>query len=78
MPKKQIKLKRLVTALKTLGFIERRMGSHAIFNHQETGLIVSLPMGRKDVPVVYLKSVFKQIVDRGIISEDDFWELLKL
>ena len=77
MHKKQIKLRRLVAALKTLGFVERRMGSHGIFKQPETGLIITLPMARKDVPVVYLKAVLKQIVNRGIVSEDDFWELIE-
>jgi len=77
MHKKQIKLKRLVAALKILGFVERQSGSHGIFKDPKTGLFVTLPMGQKDVPIVYMKSVFKQIVDRGIIDEEDFWELLK-
>lgn len=77
MFKRQVKIKALVAALKQLGFVERRMGSHGIFSQPENGLIVTLPMGRKDVPVVYLKAILKQIVDRGIMAEDDFLKLLK-
>ncbi|MEW5949810.1 MAG: type II toxin-antitoxin system HicA family toxin [Thermodesulfobacteriota bacterium] len=76
MAKKQIKLTKLVAVLKQLGFQERRKGSHGIFFEPETGVIITLPMDRKEVPVVYLKAALKQIVHRGIIDEDNFWRLL--
>jgi predicted RNA binding protein YcfA (HicA-like mRNA interferase family) len=77
MAKRQIKLTKLVAVLKELGFQERRKGSHGIFFKPKMGVFITLPMGRKEVPVVYLKAALKQIVDRGIIDEDDFWRLLE-
>jgi len=79
MPKKSIRLDRLVAALTKLGFVQRthRLGSHGIFVEPITGLVVTLPMGRKEVPIVYLRAALRQIVDRGMMPEDDFLELLK-
>jgi predicted RNA binding protein YcfA (HicA-like mRNA interferase family) len=77
MTKREVKLTTLVSVLRKLGFEERRSGSHGVFRHSQTGLLVTLPMARKDVPVVYLKAVLKQIIDRGIMSEDDLWSLLR-
>lgn len=77
MAKKQIKLTKLVAVLKQLGFQERRKGSHGIFFEPERDVIITLPMNRKEVPVVYLKATLRQIVSRGIIDEDDLWRLLE-
>jgi predicted RNA binding protein YcfA (HicA-like mRNA interferase family) len=77
MHKRQVKLKTLVTTLEELGFEERIRGSHGIFSHPKTGLIITLPIRKKDVPSVYLRAAFKQILDRGITSEERLNELLE-
>jgi predicted RNA binding protein YcfA (HicA-like mRNA interferase family) len=77
MCKRQIKLKKLISILKSLGFNEHRHGSHGIFKHFKTGLIVTLPMNRKDVPVVYQKAILRRLVDCEMITENDFWRLLE-
>ncbi len=71
MPKKQIKLTKLTAVLKRLGFQESRKGSHGIFIEPKTGVIITLPMTRKEVPVVYFRAALRQIVDRGMIDEDE-------
>ena len=77
MNRNEIKLNKLVFALKRLGFQMQKRGSHGLFYHPETGLLVSLPMNRKEVPAVYLRAVISQIINRGIVTEDELWHLLK-
>jgi predicted RNA binding protein YcfA (HicA-like mRNA interferase family) len=77
MIKGQVSLTKLVAVLKKLGFQERaRKGSHGIFFKPGTGVFITLPMNHKEVPTIYLKAALRQMVDKGIIEEDDFWRRL--
>jgi predicted RNA binding protein YcfA (HicA-like mRNA interferase family) len=70
------KLDKIVSALNKTGFQARQKGTHGIFFHPETGLIVTLPLSKKDVPPVYLNAILKQIEYRGLMTEERFLEML--
>jgi predicted RNA binding protein YcfA (HicA-like mRNA interferase family) len=76
MRKREYKLDKIISALNRTGFEARQRGSHGIFVHPETGLILTLPLNKKDVPTVYLNAILKQMAYRGLMSEEHFLELL--
>jgi predicted RNA binding protein YcfA (HicA-like mRNA interferase family) len=60
--------------MKTLGFEEaRRTGSHLIYRHGESGLVVTLPGNRPKVPM----AIIRQIENYEISSREQILKMLK-
>jgi predicted RNA binding protein YcfA (HicA-like mRNA interferase family) len=77
MHKKPVKTKRLIRVLQQLGFaIARRNGSHAIFRNKDTGLVVTVPEDRDEIPLVFLLSIERQIGNFNIASDEQLQRLL--
>ena len=76
MARKTVKTRHLMKVLKQLGFMASRSGSHMIFRHSDTGLVVTVPGSRKEIPEIYLRSIMKQMQNYDIISEEKLKEIL--
>lgn len=71
-----VRTQELAKALKHSGFSETRKGSHMVFRHGKTGLIVTLPAKTDKVPQVYLRSILRQLSNYNISHDDDVDKLL--
>jgi|NGEPerStandDraft_6_1074524.scaffolds.fasta_scaffold276178_2 predicted RNA binding protein YcfA (HicA-like mRNA interferase family) len=61
MPR-QISTRELVDALRATGFVEKsKSGSHLMFRHERTGLLVTIPTDRPFVPLVHLRNISQQL-----------------
>lgn len=59
--------KEVVTILREHGYVEKRQtGSHLIFFHPERRRAIPVPIGKKDLPIGTLRSIFKSA---GIMVE---------
>ena len=77
MPRKPAKTRNLIRALQQMGFVASgRRGTHAIFRHAGTGLVITLPTNRDEIPLVYLRSIERQIGNFDIVSDDELQKLL--
>ena len=64
--------------IKGLGFQElRRSGSHLIYRHSESGLVITLPDGRSKVPMGIAMAVIRQIENYEISSREEVLKKLK-
>jgi len=78
MLRKPIKTKDLIKILKKFGFVGKRTKhGHTIFAHAKTGLVVTLPTNRTEVPSVYLRSIERQIGNFNIASDHEFERMLR-
>jgi hypothetical protein len=80
MPK-QIHFSQLEQILKTLGFEEKWVdGKYVIFNNPEADAIIALSSYQKDkvLDPAYQQMVEKVLEETGIMSRDDFEDLLYL
>jgi predicted RNA binding protein YcfA (HicA-like mRNA interferase family) len=63
--------------MKVLGFQEiRRSGSHSIYRHGESGLVVTLPGGRSKVPMSVAMAIIRQIENYEICSREEILKKL--
>lgn len=77
MSRKSLKTKHIVEVLQQLGFvIAMRKGSHAVFRHEGTGLVITIPVARDEIPLVYLRAIERQIDNFNIIPGDKLHQLL--
>jgi predicted RNA binding protein YcfA (HicA-like mRNA interferase family) len=77
MPNDRVTPRNLATALRKLGFVDSaRKGSHHLFRHQSTGLIVSLPTGRPFVPIFVVRAIQRSLELHKIIAPSNFQEML--
>jgi predicted RNA binding protein YcfA (HicA-like mRNA interferase family) len=74
---KVINTKKLAGVLEKLGFEKRSNGSHAIFHERVSGVTITLPMNKKELPIVYSRPVVGQILRTGLVSERELDNLLK-
>jgi len=75
--RKPLKTKHLIKVLEQLGFAAaRRTGSHTVFRHGGTGLIITIPENRDEIPLVYLRSIERQIGNFNIISDEKLQKML--
>jgi predicted RNA binding protein YcfA (HicA-like mRNA interferase family) len=77
VPKGSIKLRDFMRVLRRLGFEEVRTGAHVIMRHSGTGLLVSVPKSRKEVPPVIAQGIMRQVENYSIVSREEFAEMLK-
>lgn len=67
--------KALTDALLRMGFIELRAshkGSHRIYEHQGSGLKVTVPHNREPIRRVHLSAIRRQISNFQIASDEEF------
>ena len=77
MQRKPVKTKHLVRTLEQLGFVATNGDAgHAIFRHEKTGLVVTLPTNLDEIPLVYLRSIELQLGNFNIVPDDKFQRLL--
>jgi predicted RNA binding protein YcfA (HicA-like mRNA interferase family) len=77
MLKRTVKLRNLISALTKLGFEERsRRGSHAIYMHSESGVMLTLPLSEEDVRTVIFRAILSQVSGSGVASEEQLLKLL--
>jgi predicted RNA binding protein YcfA (HicA-like mRNA interferase family) len=75
---RDIDLRDLTRVMKVLGFQEvRRSGSHLIYRHGESGLVVTLPGGRPKVPMGIAMAIIRQIENYEISSREEVLKKLK-
>ncbi len=68
---KSLNAKKLIRILEKNGFVlTRQRGSHKIFKHNESGIIVPIPMhnGSKPIPI----GTFLEIIKQSKILKDEF------
>jgi predicted RNA binding protein YcfA (HicA-like mRNA interferase family) len=59
--------------MERLGFDRvRRSGDHLILQHSKTGLVVTLPEARAEVPAVVAQAIMTQVDNYDITSRDEF------
>jgi len=77
MPKR-ISYRQLANILIQAGFDERKTkGAHLVFIHQETGARIVLPPPRqRSVPDVYVRAIGKMVDEYGIMTREEFFELV--
>jgi predicted RNA binding protein YcfA (HicA-like mRNA interferase family) len=77
MNRKPVKAKHLVKVLEQLGFVSTgTAGNHSIFRHRGTGLVITIPVRRGEIPSVYLRAIERQIGNFNIVPEDRLQKLL--
>jgi predicted RNA binding protein YcfA (HicA-like mRNA interferase family) len=77
MARRPLKTRRLIRVLQHLGFkAVRNKGSHTIFMHPNGGLLITIPADRDEIPLVYLRSIERQISNYNIISDEKLQKLL--
>jgi predicted RNA binding protein YcfA (HicA-like mRNA interferase family) len=60
-----------------LGFIEKRAGgSHLIMHHPESGLTVTIPLSRREVPPAILQGIARQMENFNVISRERLQKML--
>ncbi len=79
MPSRVVTTAELVKVLRQLGFKEEiKLGSHTLFRDGTTKASVTLPTGRKYVPVVHLQAIQETLFNYGIVSRGDFEKRLDI
>lgn len=69
---RRVSFKQLRATLHGFGFDERPMGTHVIFKHTRTGVVVSLPGNEPTVRPIYLNTVVRQVANSGIATQAIF------
>ena len=76
MSRRILRMHDIVRVLKALGFqLVRRSGSHLIFKHGTSGLLITLPE-TDDVRPVYIRNIERQVARFNIASEEKIHEML--
>jgi predicted RNA binding protein YcfA (HicA-like mRNA interferase family) len=79
MPKQAIATHDLINFIEKIGFIRLKAGSgqNAVFRHEETGLVVSLPTGAKELRPIYVRAIQKQLDNFNIVPEEKFEKMVR-
>ncbi len=79
MPRKAIAALDLINFIERMGFVRLRAGKggHALFRHQATGLLVTLPAEAKELRPVFVRAIQKQLDNFNIVSEEKFEKMLR-
>jgi predicted RNA binding protein YcfA (HicA-like mRNA interferase family) len=68
----------LIKLMTKSGFIQRSKGSHGIFIHAEQKIIITIPLAHKDIPSIYSRSVYKQLIDSKLIPKSSLLEIFTI
>ena len=79
MPKQAIATHDLINFIEKIGFVRLKAGNgqNAVFRHEATGLVVSLPTGAKDLRPIYVRAIQKQLDNFNIVPEEKFEKMLR-
>ncbi len=79
MSRQSIATHDLINFIEKIGFVQLRAGRgrNAVFKHEATGAVVTLPTGAKDVPPIYVLAAQKQLDHHDLVPEDKFEKMLK-
>ncbi len=69
----------MINFLERIGFVQLRAGKgrHAVYRHEATGLLVTLPTGDKDLRPIFTRAIQKQLDNFNIVSEEKFDKMLR-
>jgi predicted RNA binding protein YcfA (HicA-like mRNA interferase family) len=69
----------MINFLERIGFVQLRTGKgrHAVYRHEATGLVVTLPTGDKDLPPISALAIQKQLDNFNIVPEEKFDKMLR-
>ena len=77
---KPVSFEALEQMLLDIGFVRAyTAGPHKLYTHQETDTIITLPPSRPHefVRPIHIVAVRKQVIDRGLVVDDEFDQLLE-
>lgn len=79
MPRCQVAADDLINLVERIGFVRLRAGKgdHAVFRHEATGLLVSLPTGDNDLRPIHVLAIQKQLDNFNIVPEEKFEKMLR-
>ena len=79
MPKQAIATHDLINFVEKIGFVRLKAGKgqNAVFRHEATGLVVSLPTGDKNLRPIYVRAIRKQLDNFNIVPEEKFEKMLR-
>ena len=67
----------LIRVLVSLGFaLVARRGTHALYWHEASDALVTIPTDRTEMPAVFGQAAIGQIIDRHVASEEDVARML--
>ena len=78
MRRKSVSARDFLGALLKLGFVEKRpsKGSHMLLQHSDSGLVVTIPTSRSEIPPTILYAIERQMENFRIITREKFEEML--
>jgi predicted RNA binding protein YcfA (HicA-like mRNA interferase family) len=79
MPRSAVAADDLVNLIERIGFVRLRAGkgNHAVFRHEATGLVVTLPTGSKELRPIRVLAIQKQLDNFNIVPEEKFEKMLR-
>jgi predicted RNA binding protein YcfA (HicA-like mRNA interferase family) len=69
---KMVTFKQLQKTLNGFGFESQQHGSHVIFRHSKTGVVLTVPNTERTVRPIYVSSAARQIANSGIATASTF------
>jgi predicted RNA binding protein YcfA (HicA-like mRNA interferase family) len=78
---KKIPYRTIATFLKSLGFQEKKFkGAHIVFSLPESNVVIVLPYytANKSMTSPHLSMIKRTLIEKGIVSEDAFYDALHL
>jgi predicted RNA binding protein YcfA (HicA-like mRNA interferase family) len=79
MLRRAVTTRELVIFLRELGFVEAvKLGTHTVFRQRKKGASVSIPTGRKYVPMVHLRAIQETLLNYDILSPTEFEKRLSI
>ena len=78
MRRKNVSTRDFLRALQKLGFVEARPpnGSHMLLQHPNSGLVVTVPTSRSEIPPAMLYGIERQMENFRIITKEKFEGML--
>jgi predicted RNA binding protein YcfA (HicA-like mRNA interferase family) len=76
--KKGVSTRDFLRALQKLGFVETRPpeGSHMLLRHPDSGLLVTVPTSRSEIPLAMRYGIERQMENFRIITREKFEGML--
>ncbi len=77
---KLVSFEALEHMLLQIGFVHGyTTGQHKLYTHKETDTIIALPPSRPGelAQPIYIVAIRKQLIDRGLVDDDEFDRLLE-
>jgi predicted RNA binding protein YcfA (HicA-like mRNA interferase family) len=69
---KPVTFAQLQKTLTGFGFEPEQRGSHVLFRHPETGVVLTVPNTERTVRPIYVSSAARQIANSGIATASTF------